>query len=176
MSNNRYPLLKDGWDFKLTPELQSSIDSFTAWYATQHKNRKLSWRHQLGSVTLTARFASGKYEIGVSLFQAVVLLQFNEADVLDFKQLKDRTGIGGSNAWDTLTPESSELVRTLQSLAIGRKGTRVLVKRPPGKEVEPTDKFAFNKGFTSDRIKFKINQIQQDLSVRHVHLLPLTSG
>lgn len=61
--------------------------------------------------------------------------------------------------------ESSELVRTLQSLALGRKGTRVLVKRPAGKEVEPSDKFAINKAFTSDRIKFKINQIQQDLSV-----------
>jgi cullin-4 len=48
---------------------------------------------------------------------------------------------------------------------MGRKGTRVLLKRPAGKEVEPTDKFAYNKAFSSDRIKFKINQIQQDLSV-----------
>jgi len=89
-----YPLLKDGWDFKLTPELQSSIDAFTSWYGTQHMNRKLSWRHQLGTVTLVARFDSGRYEIGVSLFQAVVLLQFNEVDVLDFNEIKARTGIG----------------------------------------------------------------------------------
>ncbi|BEI84475.1 hypothetical protein CcaverHIS002_0410790 [Cutaneotrichosporon cavernicola] len=148
-----YPLLKDGWNFKLTPQLQSSIDTFTEWYATQHKNRMLSWRHQLGTVTLTAVFDSGRYEIGVSLFQAVALLQFNDDDVLDFTELKSRTGI-----------EASELVRTLQSLSMGRKGTRVLIKRPAGKEVEPTDKFAFNKGFTSERMKFKINQIQQDLS------------
>ncbi|TXT04899.1 hypothetical protein VHUM_03982 [Vanrija humicola] len=149
-----YPLLKDGWKFKLTAELQASIDAFSAWYATQHSNRQLSWRHQLGTVTLTARFDSGKYEIGVSLFQAVVMLQFNEGDVFDFNELKARTGI-----------ESSELVRTLQSLALGRKGTRVLLKRPAGKEVEPTDKFAINKAFSSERIKFKINQIQQDISV-----------
>ncbi|WOO85803.1 Cullin-4A [Vanrija pseudolonga] len=149
-----YPLLKDGWDFKLTAELQASIDAFSSWYATQHSNRQLSWRHQLGTVTLSARFDSGKFEIGVSLFQAVVMLQFNEADVFDFSELKARTGI-----------ESSELVRTLQSLALGRKGTRVLLKRPAGKEVEPTDKFAINKAFSSERIKFKINQIQQDISV-----------
>lgn len=93
-ADRRYPLLVDGWDFKLTPQLQSSIDTFTEWYATQHKNRTLSWRHQLGTVTLTARFDSGKYEIGVSLFQAVVLLQFNDDDVLDFTELKLRTGIG----------------------------------------------------------------------------------
>lgn len=60
--------------------------------------------------------------------------------------------------------ESSELVRTLQSLSLGRKGTRVLLKKPPGKEVKPTDIFAFNKAFTSERIKFRINQIQQDMS------------
>lgn len=48
---------------------------------------------------------------------------------------------------------------------MGRKGTRVLLKRPAGKEVEPTDKFAFNKSFSGEKIKFKINQIQQDLSV-----------
>lgn len=62
--------------------------------------------------------------------------------------------------------ETQELVRTLQSLAMGRKGTRVLLKKPAGKEVNPTDIFAWNKGFSSDRIKFKINQIQQDMTVR----------
>lgn len=60
--------------------------------------------------------------------------------------------------------EQKELVRVLQSLSMGRKGTRVLVKKPPGKEVAPTDSFLWNKTFNSDRIKFRINQIQQDLS------------
>ncbi|KAK4685778.1 hypothetical protein P7C73_g4368, partial [Tremellales sp. Uapishka_1] len=148
-----YPLLKDGWNFTLTPELQSSIDAFTSWYSTQHKNRKLSWRYQLATVTMSARFPAGRYEIGVSLFQAVVLLQFNEEDSMKFKEIKERTGI-----------ESTELIRTLQSLSIGRKGTRVLIKKPAGKEVDPSDVFNWNKGFSSERIKFKINQIQQDLS------------
>lgn len=39
-----------------------------------------------------------------------------------------------------------------------------MVKKPPGKEVAPTDMFLWNKAFNSDRIKFRINQIQQDLS------------
>lgn len=47
---------------------------------------------------------------------------------------------------------------------MGRKGTRVLVKKPPGKEVDPTDHFLWNKAFKSERIKFRINQIQQDMS------------
>ena len=47
---------------------------------------------------------------------------------------------------------------------MGRKGTRVLSKRPPGKEVAPGDTLLWNKSFTSDRVKFRINQIQQDMS------------
>ena len=159
-----YPLLKDGWNFKLTPELQTSIDQFTQWYSAQHKNRQLSWRWQLATVSLTARFPSGRYEVGVSLFQAVALEQFNSADSLTFKELKDQTGIGWFAISTGLMVEHSELVRTVQSLAMGRKTTRVLVKKPPGKEVNPEDMFMWNKGFTSDRVKFKINSIQQDLS------------
>ena len=60
--------------------------------------------------------------------------------------------------------ETSELVRTVQSLSMGRKGTRVLLKKPPVRHVDPTDQLTWNKAFTSDRIKFRINQIQQDLS------------
>lgn len=91
-----YPMLKDGWNFTLTPELQTSIEQFTTWYSTQHKNRQLSWRWQLATVSLTARFPSGRYEIGLSLFQAVVLLQYNQEESFTFTELKERTGIGQS--------------------------------------------------------------------------------
>ena len=52
----------------------------------------------------------------------------------------------------------------MQSLALGRRGTRVLLKKPAGRDVNQTDVFAWNKSFTSDRIKFRINQIQQDMT------------
>lgn len=89
-----YPLLKDGWAFQLPPALQSSVDQFSQWYSVQHKNRQLSWRWQLATVVLTARFSGTKYEIGVSLFQAVVLMCFNEDDALGVDEIKTRTGIG----------------------------------------------------------------------------------
>lgn len=77
-----------------TLQLQQSLDVFTSWYGTQHKNRKLLWRHQLASVTLSATFPAGKYELNVSLFQALVLLQFNDEDTLSFEEIASRTGIG----------------------------------------------------------------------------------
>lgn len=96
-----YPLLKDGWAFKLPPKLQGSVDQFSAWYNVQHKNRQLSWRWQLATVTMIARFGGKRYEVGVSLFQAVVLMCFDEEDTLGFEAIRERTGIGA------LTSESA---------------------------------------------------------------------
>lgn len=45
---------------------------------------------------MSARFDSGKYEIGLSLFQAVVLLHFNTETSLVFTDIQGRTGIGKS--------------------------------------------------------------------------------
>lgn len=48
--------------------------------------------------------------------------------------------------------------RTLQSLACAKH--RVLRKDPKGKEVNAIDKFTYNAGFTAERFRVKINQIQ----------------
>ena len=50
-----------------------------------------------------------------------------------------------------------ELVRTLQSLACGK--FRILTKNPKGKDVNPSDTFSFNDGFTCPLTKIKIMQV-----------------
>jgi hypothetical protein len=50
------------------------------------------------------------------------------------------------------------LKRTLQSLACAKY--RVLTKNPKGKEVNTTDRFSWNAGFTDVKRRIKINQIQ----------------
>lgn len=50
-----------------------------------------------------------------------------------------------------------DLQRTLQSLACGK--FRVLNKMPKGRDVNPTDKFAFNEAFTCPLAKIKIMQV-----------------
>lgn len=56
--------------------------------------------------------------------------------------------------------EAMELKRTLQSLACGVLGTRVLTKEPKGKDVEDTDTFIFNSEFSNKLYRIKINTIQ----------------
>ena len=49
---------------------------------------------------------------------------------------------------ETAIPER-DLVRALQSLAMGKPTQRILVKNPRTKEIEPTHLFSVNDGFTS---------------------------
>ena len=90
----------------------------------------------------------GNKELQVSLFQALVLLLFEEENMqMSLDDIKTRTGI-----------EDSELRRTLQSLACGK--VRVLVKTPKGRDVESGDKFMNNHEFKNKLFRIKINQIQ----------------
>ena len=56
--------------------------------------------------------------------------------------------------------EDEELRRTLQSLACGIIGTRVLMKEPKGKDINDDDEFIYVSDFTSKAFRIKINTIQ----------------
>eukprot|EP01138_Halocafeteria_seosinensis_P006041 gb/GECG01006175.1/.p1 GENE.gb/GECG01006175.1/~~gb/GECG01006175.1/.p1 ORF type:complete len:910 (+),score=149.26 gb/GECG01006175.1/:1-2730(+) len=134
--------------------LKKCTDAFEEFYLSKFSNnRRLYWQHSLEHVTLRAFFPHGKKELEVSLFQALVLLLYNNSrviengDKLDFKTIKSDTGM-----------EDAELRRTLQSLACGR--VKVLTKESKGKDVQEDDVFAFNKEFKAKLIRLKINTVQ----------------
>ena len=56
--------------------------------------------------------------------------------------------------------EDGELRRTLQSLASGMPGTRVLTKEPKGRDVLDADIFVYNADFVNKLFRIKVNQIQ----------------
>lgn len=92
-------------------------------------------------------------ELQVSLFQALVLLMFNDNTEYSLDDIKQSTLI-----------EDSELRRTLQSLACGK--ARVLTKIPKGRDVMDDDRFAFNCDFKNKLYRIKINQIQLKETVK----------
>lgn len=104
------------------------------------------------SAPLTSISVQGKKELQVSLFQALVLILFNESDNLSLEDIKTATNI-----------EDGELRRTLQSLACGK--ARVLQKTPRGKDVGDKDKFMFHYEFAHKLFRIKINQIQMKETV-----------
>ena len=76
--------------------MQEELDGFATFYNEKHQGHKIEWNHTLGTVSLRARFAAGQKELSVSLYQAVVLLLFNDMKEISFSDVKLHTSIGAS--------------------------------------------------------------------------------
>ncbi|MCD7473381.1 Cullin-4A [Datura stramonium] len=139
-------------DVRLPHELKIYQDIFKEFYLSKYSGRRLMWQNSLGHCVLKAEFPKGKKELAVSLFQAVVLMLFNDAEKLSFQDLREETRI-----------EDKELRRTLQSLACGK--VRVLQKIPKGRDVGDDDTFVFNDQFTTPLYRIKVNAIQMKETV-----------
>lgn len=74
--------------------MQEELQKYSEFYKTKHKGHKLDWDHALGTATLRARFASGEKELSVSLYQAIILLLFNDTDEMPFMDIKTQTNMG----------------------------------------------------------------------------------
>ncbi|KAI6018883.1 Cullin family-domain-containing protein [Pisolithus marmoratus] len=147
LQRSYWPFAARKKDVDLPLWMQSELAAYVAFYKSKHQGRKLDWDHSIGTATLKARFSSATKELTVSLYQAVVLLLFNESVELGYKQILEATRM-----------DEGELKRTLQSLACAKK--KVLRKRPVGKDIDETDVFYFNSEFTDLGVKVHINSIQ----------------
>lgn len=74
--------------------MADDLGTYLDHYNGKHKGRKLDWDHALGTATLKARFKAGTKELSVSLYQAVILLLFNESDTYTYEEIKDATRLG----------------------------------------------------------------------------------
>jgi cullin 4 len=70
------------------------LQTFMNFYKRKHSGHKLDWDHSLGTATLRARFKAGDKELSVSLYQAIILLLFNESEQKPFSEIKLLTQMG----------------------------------------------------------------------------------
>ena len=140
----------------------------------------LSWDHALGNASVIGNFKGGKKELLVSLYQAIVLLQFNEnTGSIGYNEIKIATGMRESysvtlvvqvavtNRFATRSDKFTaevDLKRTLQSLACGKQ--KVLKKKPVGADINESDTFYFNGDYTNPRFQVRIDSIQVKETVR----------
>ncbi|XP_046961075.1 cullin-3 [Vanessa cardui] len=157
---------------------RSAFEVFRSFYLAKHSGRQLSLQPQLGSADLHATFrahaapaspprspsaagsapapasapasapAPRRHIIQVSTFQMCVLLLFNKRERLTYEEILNETDV----------PEK-DLVRALQSLAMGKPTQRVLIKHPKTKEIEPSHQFYVNDAFTSKLHRVKIQTV-----------------
>ncbi|KAI8062175.1 cullin-4-like protein [Gongronella butleri] len=135
--------------FSQMVELQNAYEAF---YKATHKGKRLTWRNALGTCTVKARFAQGLKELAVSQFQAVVLLLFNDADTLTYKEIATATNL-----------DDKELRRIMVSLSRG-ESKALLKERQDAADIQDDEKFTFNAGLTSDKFRLRFNMLQQEQS------------
>ncbi|KAK9061754.1 hypothetical protein SSX86_018937 [Deinandra increscens subsp. villosa] len=132
----------------LPPEILTVCDKFKTYYLGTHNGRRLTWQTNMGSADIKATFSRGqKHELNVSTYQMCVLMLFNNADGLSYKEIEQAVEI-----------PTLELKRCLQSLACA-KGKNVLRKEPMSKDVSEDDEFFFNEKFSSKFYKVKIGTV-----------------
>jgi cullin 4 len=99
-----YPVM----EVNMPSELVEYQNFFTKFYLGKHSGRKLQWQPTLGHCVLKARFDQGPKDLQVSLFQSLVLLLFNDGDLMSFEEILQATNIevcykSNSHAFDHFT-------------------------------------------------------------------------
>jgi len=167
----------------LPSELLSQRDRFESYYNEKYQGRRIAWQYSLGHCIVKASFPKEKApkELNVNVCQTLVLLCFQYEDGPDGKGLKledimKKTGID----------DRAELERVLQSLSLGRDGTRVLKKidydsaevpaanasdSPKKKQkirrnIGEHDRFLFNSSFTNNQRRIRITNITMKETVK----------
>ena len=132
----------------LPAEILGVCEKFRSYYLGTHTGRRLSWQTNMGTADLKAVFGKGqKHELNVSTYQMCVLMLFNNADRLSYKEIEQATEI-----------PASDLKRCLQSLACARVKS-VLRKEPIGRDIAEDDAFSVNDKFSSKLYKVRISTV-----------------
>lgn len=156
---------------------RNAFEAFRRFYLAKHSGRQLTLQPQLGSSDLNAVFYGPRKEEGegkdgassstslvtvssqringprkhiiqVSTYQMCVLMLFNNREKLNYEEIQSETDI----------PER-DLIRALQSLAMGKATQRILIKNPKTKDIEPNHMFYVNDSFTSKLHRVKIQTV-----------------
>ncbi|KAK5985122.1 Cullin-4 [Trichostrongylus colubriformis] len=138
----------DNIQVTLPHHLSSSLQLYEKFYDSRHTGRKLQWQPRLGQCVLKATFRKGcQKELKVSLFQAIVLLLFNDQPSWTAADIMMATKL-----------EHKEFVRTMVSLSVAK--VRVLLKTPMNKEIKDDDVFTVNTDIKEMRFRIRISEVQ----------------
>ncbi|XP_063696703.1 cullin-3-like [Culicoides brevitarsis] len=153
---------------------QTAFGVFKTFYLGKHSGRQLTLQPQLGTAFINAVFygsksganvdadgasssnavaSSGptttrKHVLQTSTYQMCILMLFNNRDRMTYEEIAQETDI----------PEK-DLVRALQSLAMGKQQQRLLMRTPKTKDIEPSNEFYVNDAFVSKFHKVKIQTV-----------------
>ena len=159
LTTGYWPVYPQYPNLQLPDVLKDPQEQFSNHYKTKYQGRRMTWQYALGHCVVRANGFAKPYELIVSLCQALVLLQFPDDQPRTLPQLLHSTGL----------EDRDEMERILQSLALGKDGTRILrkldhdveagKKKKTRMNVDDRDTFIINAQFTSNSRRIRITNV-----------------
>lgn len=142
-------------NLNLPPALKQQQELFDVHYKKKCHGRRITWQYALGHCVVRTYHFNKPYEFVLTLCQAIVLVMFSGGRTWKLPQLLQESGL----------EDRDEMERILQSLALGKEGTRILRKREHDgakkirKSIHDDDEFFVNTSFTSNQRRIRIQNI-----------------
>ena len=138
-------------ELHLSREMMAAKLAFDCWYRDRHSHRVLSWIYALGDVTVKGTYGMRSYDITMTAFQAMVLLNFNDyCGFISFDDVCEQMRIDPSTG-----------KRILHSLACGKY--KILKKSGNLRTINTSlDRFQADAAFTSKLRRFCIQMSALD--------------
>jgi cullin 1 len=144
-------------------QLQKCIRLFYDFYQTQHSGRKLDWLFSLSKGEIQATFAKKlSYTFQVSTFQMIVLIQYNDADVLTFEELMTRTRLDQGILTQTLDTFLKFGILLIENPQMNFSTPSNVAANPFASDFStekfpPQTQFSLNCNYHSKRLKVNLN-------------------
>lgn len=137
-----------GQPCELPLEIVDCCSRYEAFYLNKHTGRRLTWQPQHGQADVKATLGKSKHELSVTTYQMVILMLFNNHNILSWKEIQLRTKI-----------PVDELKRHLMSLYVNPKA-KILAKsgveKDKSKEPQDEDSFQVNAAFECKLFRVKV--------------------
>ena len=107
LAENMWPFTYTEGEINIPEELETSYKSLEQLYTSKHNGRILKWLWQLCRGELVANIGKpGRppFVFTVTLFQMVILLQFNDSDVRTLEELQENTNLSPQNIAASMVP------------------------------------------------------------------------
>lgn len=159
LTTGYWPVYPQYPNLNLPQSLQKPQEHFANHYRSKYQGRRMTWQYALGHCVVRVSGFPKVYDLVVSLCQALALSQFGTSARLGIRELMTAIGM----------EDRDEMERILQSLSLGKEGTRILrkldhdaepqKKRKVRMNVDDRDRFEINESFESNQRRIRIQNI-----------------
>jgi cullin 3 len=139
---------------RVPTEATAVCQLFKEFYLHSLNGRRLEWRFDMGQADVKVRFGSENVkELIVTPYQMAILLLFNHAESMTYKEIAEASGIAREHLDQHI-------------LSLAHPKIKVLLKEPNNPRVDDADKFQLNPAFASKLYKTRVPLIKTTSHVK----------